>query len=153
MIDVLLCPQCRLSKIFLGNKIICNNCNTCFDYSYNRIPILISENELFNKNSYLIKPQTKSRYKSKYLKYISPSINFAIKKQMDVVRKNLIKKDSAILIMGAGDTIAFDKNYFSDANVLATDVDVHADVHFFSDIHNIPLLTNSIDFVICTAVL
>jgi SAM-dependent methyltransferase len=153
MKNVLLCPNCRLGKILVGNKIICSNCNTEFDYSYNSLPILVSENELFNKNSYLVKPQTKSRYKSKYLKYINPSINFAFKKQMNQVRKNLIKKDATILILGAGDTLTFYKNFFRDSIVLATDIDVHADVHFFSDIHNIPLLSNSIDFVVCTAVL
>jgi ubiquinone/menaquinone biosynthesis C-methylase UbiE len=153
MKNILFCPNCRLGKVIVEYKILCNNCNTEFDYSYNGLPILICDNELFNKKNYLAEPHTKSRYKSKLVKYLNPSINFSFRKQMEFVKKKLIKIDSTILILGAGDTITFFKNFFSDSNVIATDIDVHSNVHFFSDIHNIPLSNNSIDFVICTAVL
>ena len=51
MKNILFCPTCRLGKVVVDDKLLCNNCNAEFDFSYNGLPILISDNELFNNTN------------------------------------------------------------------------------------------------------
>jgi ubiquinone/menaquinone biosynthesis C-methylase UbiE len=155
MILTLRCPNCFSSKLNIDRyHSVCSDCNDSMKLSYNKKPILISKNNiLFDKNVFLNLPNSRSRYMPKVFNFFSPSINFSFKRELNYIKDKFAVSESKILIIGAGDTKKKFVEFFDNSNVFATDVDVHADVDFFSDIHNIPLLDCSVDIIICTAVL
>lgn len=129
---------------------------------YNNIPILLSANSIFNCTDVIANKVTTQdsnfRNKNNFKNYIrtkiipSLSFDFNIEKRYSDLNL-LLKKESTILILGAGDKIEYYKNIFNNATVIASDVHIQFAIDVVLDGHEIPFKEEVFDLVLAAQVI
>lgn len=129
---------------------------------HNRIPILFGVDSIFNANDVVNAKKTTqdsshldtSNIKNFIRRKLLPSLcdDFDIEKRYDGLSK-LLAVGNRILIIGAGEKIAYYKNKFSQCEVITSDVHNEFKPDYIFDGHFIPFADNCFDMVLAAQVI
>lgn len=135
--DITICPKCRREsnlEIVLDNN-VCRNCSTNYGSKNNILDLVYGHRKLDLKYRYIEK-----------------------RKLIEYFFNNLVTpNDGLILDLGGGKrffkTMAPYKELLQRKKLIVTDLLPHESLDFTANVQEIPLLTNSVDFIICWSVL
>ena len=160
--DILACPECKsIIKIKKNDDGIvsefkCSSCSKIYPFFKNKPFLIRKDNELFDFNNYNDSSDSSLQSSKKgHLLIPSLSNNFSFKKTLkQIIEKVDENPNLIILIIGSGEQ----KNSFMSlfpkhTKFIFSDIDSSANVDFFSDAHDIPLINSSVDIIFTTAVL
>ncbi len=150
--DYLICPFCKEqnSLVFYSDKIICKTCRNQYEIKKG-IPIFLtneSENLLSSSSISSKKIGKFKQWLSKILKKLYLPRSYSPNKFYHRINNflNFFKSNAIICNLGSGDI------NFGD-NVINLDLFLSDNVDILVDIHNIPFAKESLDGIICIAVL
>lgn len=161
------CPQCRAGDLALGELInqsladglICSKCSESFPVS-NGCPVLIrKDNMLFRADNYIVQQTPASEnVVHKWAEKLVPglSVNLVSHRLLRVLSDRLNRLSKPVILVVGGGT---QRKWLNDclgtsgAEIVYSDIDVHADVDLFCDGHDLPFIDGCFDAVVTTAVL
>lgn len=149
-----LCPTCRASELVRGDgALACPGCGTAYPESCGRPVLFSAANTMFRAEDYLQPPPPAPRAGLKRF-VADPSVNLSAGRVLPLLAR-LLPADARVLVVGAGGQRGWlDPILGGPARtIVATDVDVRADVDLFCDGHDLPFPDASFDAVVTTAVL
>ncbi|WP_395053488.1 class I SAM-dependent methyltransferase [Flavobacterium sp.] len=154
-------PKTKASfKEVINDKIVFNDGNELSIYK--NIPILLSKDSIFSSTDVIENKVTtqdsnfrnKNNFKNYIRTKIIPSLSHDFKIDKRYYNLNLLlKENSKILILGAGDKIDYYKNIFNKSTVITSDVHTQFAIDVVLDGHEIPFKDEVFDLVLAAQVI
>ena len=154
--NILACPRCKNRLIIKPQRdIFCKNCSSHYKFKGNLPFLLTPESQKYIQDD--LKSQTGqkmiNRYGKKIMKIInflrppSPLLHFDNSRIMKIIATHNGEKTKVLSIGGGG------KEPKRFPTMINLNIDAFPNVDIIGDAHNVPLLDNSLDGIICNAVL
>lgn len=155
--DIWRCPTCEQAALRVSERVIvCSACAARYPVVGGRPVLLREDNALFPPSAYA-EPGSGSRRQAALSRLVpSPSVNLSYERCLSMLAAELSARErKRVLIVGAGTERPRVARLLAACRpeLVAVDVDTHADVDAWCDAHELPFVNQSFDAVIATAVL
>ena len=157
---LLRCPECSASELrFESDAVVCPGCQRRYPIVRGRPVLVRHDHALFPPSAYVEAARAPARATSSWARRLVPSASAVLAPMMGgpLLGRALERfPKPRILVIGSGTQRAQLRESLSawpQIEFVCCDVDVAADVDFFCDAHDLPIVDRSLQGVVATAVL